>query len=252
MLSNIISDSTNSVLLVKFDNHIKVSTLDTATFTLWLDSTTPEEIELPFHSVEASKDYNSITRTLKLWVTADLDANTPYTLEVENVEYAGSGVSVTDSVSFTLDVAIQGYEEIVPDPVEIEDHSIKSTIEIDTGLDPIPVLRDFYLVGSDPIDNDYFVDADHDLGVISLSFSETPDTKFLNSKYVKVLRKKVQVAPSRWEKIGVKFSVSSTEPIVYLSFPAIGSPTTYKELGFDYFESGYTYKITLSRYIKAA
>lgn len=252
MIDNVTVDAAQSALNVRFNNHVKVSTLVDENFSLLVDSATPTVIPNAFNEIDCD-NYNSITRVLRISIAADLDVDTTYILRIDGVQYAGSNQDITQDYEFALTESITGVGEVDPQPVQIEDFSIKSfsTLDFDTtggGSDP----DTFSLVSTDPEDADFYVEEDYGNGLLTLTFSSNPDPSFLTSSYIKVQRKKVQVAPTRWETVPVKFSISSTEPLVYLSFPAIEDDEVYREDGYTYFETGYTYRVRLSRYIKAA
>lgn len=251
MIDNVTVDVAQSALNVRFNNHVKVSTLVDENFTLLLDTATPTEIPDAFNQIDC-EDYNSITRVLKIGIAADLEPDVDYLLRIDGVQYGGSSTEISDEFSFRLNEAVVGGAEPDPQPVQIEDFSIKtfSTLEIESATTE-PSSDEFVLVSTDPENSDFFVEEDYSEGLLALTFNTPPDTAFLNDTYIKVQRKKSQVAPARWEKVAVKFSISSTEPVAYISFPALEDEDIYREVGYTYFEQGYTYRVRLSRYMKA-
>lgn len=253
MIDNVTVDVAQSALNVKFNNHVKVSTLVDENFALFLDSATPTEITDALNEIDC-EDYNSITRVLKIGIAADLEPDVEYLLRIDGVQYAGSSAVISDEYPFVLHEAVVGGPEPTPQPVQIEDFSIKalSSVDFESVIIDTPSADEFVLVSTDPEDSDFFVEDDYSNGLVSLTFSASPDPTFLNESYIKVQRKKNQIAPAKWEKISVRFSISSISPIVYLSFPAIEDADVYREDGYTYFEEGYTYRVKLSRYIKAA
>lgn len=250
LLDNVSVNVAQSTISVKFNNHVKVATLVTENFSLYLDSATPTLISDAFNEIDCN-DYNSISRVLTLSLDSSLEANTAYVLRVENVEYAGSGTPVEDDYSFVTTDAVTGIVEAVPEPVFIDDFSIKSTIDIYDG-DMVTGSSEFYFIDSDPVNSDFYVESDYNDGRITITFNANPDVSYLNADYIKVQRKKNQIGPTRWEAVPVNFAMSSTKPVVYLSFPAIEDAAIYREPGYTYFEEGYVYRVRLSRYIQAA
>ncbi len=238
---------------VRFDQNVKVDSLSADKFRLYLDTATPTEIPNAFAEIETCDDFDSIRRILKLRPVNGLTANTAYTLTSSGVEYAGLGTGDDDSFDFTTTAAVAASHEPTPEAVFIEDHSIKSNSAISYSESVVVTpVSEFYVVEADPLDGDYYVEPDYENGRLKIVFSSNPDTDYLTSEYIKVQRKLNQLAPTRWETVTVQYSISSNKPWVYLSFPAIEDSSIYREDGYTYFQENYTYRVKLSRYIKAA
>lgn len=243
-----------SAIGVRFDQNVKVSSLTNDKFKLYLDGATPSLISDAFEEIDTYEDFDTIRRILTLRPKALMAAETDYLLTTHGIEYAGYGVGEDDSYQFTTDKEVNpSVEEAALQPVQIEDHSIKSTASI-TYSETVgdSAVSEFHVVSTDPESGDFYVEPDYENGRLTIVFSSTPDTDFLNDDYIKVQRKKNQSAPTRWEKVPVTFSIAANEPWVYVRFPAIEDSTVYREAGYTYFEENYTYRVRLSRYIKAA
>lgn len=244
MIDNVTVDVAQSALNVKFNNHVKVSTLINENFTLLLDSATPTEITDAFNEIDC-EDYNSITRVLKIGIAADLEPDVEYLLRIDGVQYAGSSTEISDEYSFVMHEAVVGGPEPTPQPVQIEDFSIKtlSNADFESAIVDAPSVDEFVLVGTDPEDSDFFVEPDYNDGVVTLTFSLAADEDFLTDSYIKVQRKKSQVAPARWEKVVVTIEPGTTDESVNITFPEVAADV--------YFEEEYTYRIRLGRYLRA-
>ena len=82
---------------------------------------------------------------------------------------------------------------------------------------------------------------------MTVEFNARPASNFLNSKYFKAQRKKIQRTPTRWETIEVEISMHSWKPEVYVDFPSTDATPVYNTAGSDYYESGYKYRIIVSK-----
>jgi hypothetical protein len=266
MIYNLWASRNNLLLYVKFNRHPKVDTLISDNFRLfvtqepdlaivesddqWSPSVEEEdptkELVAPFKSIDSSKDYNSISRTLILKLKNPLDAETHYRLYTSSAIRNAAGINtLTDAKVFKSQYDSGGPSIADPDPVHIEDYSILPGSG-GSGGDVIDSIggspNGFTIVESDPVDGDYFVEQDHNSGKITIYFSQIPDSNYLNEQYIKVQRKKNQIAPIRWETLSVGFFHDAKQ--LSIDFPEI-----YDQI---YFEEGYIYRIKLSRHILQA
>lgn len=242
-----------SVLELKFNRHIKISTLIAENFELWTDEATPREISDAFKPITINsqeKDYNQTSRVL--WLNLQVDvAKGDYTFMISGV--ANAAGSILENESYSLKIPLPMHPDPSPDeePVFIEDHSIVGGGDLDFGSIGDFVTpgssSEFFIEETDPIHGDYFVETDYNDGRMAITFSSMPDVAYLNNHYIKVQRKKNQIAPIRWETIPVRISIAAGMPVVYLDFPAIDDDTTFMQPGHTYFEDGYVYRVKFSK-----
>lgn len=237
-----------SAIGVRFDQNVKVDSLTADKFSLFLDGATPVEIANAFEEITTCDDFDSLRRMLILYPKVNLDAGTDYILATSGIEYAGRGVGDDDSFPFTTQTAIEAAGEPEPEPVVIEDHSIKSVLFSDEQFGNVTTdTSGFRLESSDPETGEYYIEPDYEDGKLTLTFSDDVDASFADVAYIKVQRKVNQTAPARWEKVTPEFVTNGNE--IYVSFPAVDDDSIYNTSGHDYFEVNYTYRVKLSPYI---
>ena len=71
----------------------------------------------------------------------------------------------------------------------------------------------------------------------------------MNKNYFKIQRKIIQRTPARWETLEPRVSMHSWKPEVYLDFPSQDATPSFFVSGKEYFESGYKYRIIVSKEI---
>ena len=97
------------------------------------------------------------------------------------------------------------------------------------------------------IDGDFYLDNSYNSGRVTIEFNARPASNFLNAKYFKAQRKKIQRIPSRWESLDANISLHSWKPEVYVDFPSNDATPSYTTSNKEYFETGYKYRIILSK-----
>jgi len=89
---------------------------------------------------------------------------------------------------------------------------------------------------------------DFNLGRAVIVFNARPASNYLNNTYFKCQRKKIQRTPSRWENISTVVQLHSWKPEVFIDFPSLSDATpAYYTEDKEYFESGYKYRIVVSK-----
>lgn len=241
--------STNTVI-IKFGRTVKISSLINANFVVQTDSATPSQITSPFKPIQTLTDYNQINRTLTLYWNAVLAANTSYLIRVINIADSSGYVVDEESVKFTSAIEsatptqLEGPKGTIVNEVLIEDKSVRSGIE--TGYQILAKNPNFYIESVSPSSGEFYINQDENNGRVIINFNIRPASNFMTSQYFKVLRKKIQKTPARWEKVETQISMHSWRPIVYIDFPSIEATPVYYVDGKDYFESGYKYKVIVS------
>lgn len=231
-------------LAIRFRPTVKVSTLTNENITLYENQSTP--IASPFQTINTVYDYNSISRVLHLRYATQLQMDTPYELRVDNLLDGAGQMIPSDSRDFMYEFTEDPTPPAPRPPIEIIDHSIKSRafIASETIVASNP---DFYIVDTIPENFELYVADDENKGRVTIKFSSAPDPSFLNKKYFKAQRKKVQRAPSRWEDVAVRVSLDSSRPWVYVDFPSQDATPVYVKGNKIYFEEGYKYRVRISK-----
>lgn len=235
---------------IKFGVTLKTSTIINSAFKVYVNSATPSLVTDPFVTINLFTDYNSIGKLLKLyWNAGKLLANTNYKIVMTGLKDASGAVVPDSQYLFTTGTAVNQEAANLPpaaEPVEIEDHSIRSAAFTDvttiTAANP-----DFYIIGTDPENFDFDLPADYNKGRIEVEFSTLPNSIFLNSNYFKVQKKLIQRSPSRWASITPHVTGDSSTNVVYLDLPSNDATPVFRTAGKTYFEKQYKYRIVVSK-----
>jgi hypothetical protein len=127
----------------------------------------------------------------------------------------------------------------------IEDHSIRT--DAFTTVQILAKNPRFYITSVDPENGEFYLDNAYNNGRVIISFSSRPASNFLNNLYFKVQRKKIQNQPTRWQNLSANVSMHSWKPEVYVDFPSLDATPSYYSDNKDYFETGYKYRIIVSK-----
>lgn len=236
---------------IKFGRTIKVSSITNAKFIVQTTDATPSAVTDPFKTINTLSDYNTISRTLTLYWNKVLVSGQEYYIRAVGLLDAANEVVAEEYIKFTkIDAATpSGFStSIVPEIEEIlvEDNSVLT--EAYTSYQIIAKNPKFYIDSVDPKNGDFYINNDNENGRVTITFNARPASNFLSNRYFKVQRKKIQKAPSRWENISTLVQMHSWKPEVYIDFPSLNDATpSYYTDGKDYFESGYKYKIIVSK-----
>ena len=240
----------SEVVIIKFGRTVKISSLINPNFTVETTDATPVVVESPFVPINTITDYNQISRTLRLFWDVQLQQNKEYIISVQNLLDAVSETIPTEKIKFLKSTdatpsTITSYEEPVYQEVLIEDKSIRA--DAFSSVQILAKNPNFYIKSVDPTNGDFYLDNAYNQGRVTIEFSARPASNFLNTRYFKVQRKKIQIAPSRWENISANVSMHSWKPEVYVDFPSMEATPSYNTIGPDYFETGYKYRIIVSK-----
>lgn len=250
---------TDVYVQIKFGVTVKVASIANSNFLLNKTDATPSTVANPFKTIDIVRDYNSVSKILKLYFTDEiLEDNSPYTLTVTNLTNVLDAVFANDSISFetgilNVDLATT-IDAVYPDPVIIDyaisDHVFSVPVNNSTST---TILS---LVSADPSDGSYYLYENENNGRISLTFNLHPDEDNLIAPYIKVQKREIKKAPTRWIDVDANFSLDNTDPIVYVDLPSVdhyppaATPSTssvYNVSGYTYFEKNYKYRILLSK-----
>lgn len=249
-MSQLLQDAevTTGYVVLKFNDTVKLTSIIPDAFVVATDEATPTEVVSPFEEFTITNNYNTVSRTLKLyWKEGSLTPNTEYTLTITGLLNAASKPLSEYVLHFATEESVEPTEDelepVVDDSIEIEDHSIITDIDFSADSQ---LGVEFLEVVSTNLESLYMVDNDFNNGRIAITFSKRPDISKVNSSFIKVYRKKVQRKPSKWERLTVNLSLDSQNPIVYVDFPSTDDDPLYYEADKDYFEDSYKYKISVS------
>ena len=235
---------------IKFGKTIKIFSLVNANFTVFTDAATPVQVASPFRTINTLTDYNQISRTLTLYWSKVLSANTDYVIKVTNL-LDSSGFNIPEEkISFTSQTQsatpsiLQESQATVLNEVLVEDKSIR--VDIETGYQILAKNPNFYIESVEPSNGDFYINNDENNGRVTIIFSSRPASNFLTNKYFKAQRKKIQRSPSRWETVTAQVSMHSWKPNVYVDFPSDDATPVYYTEEKTYFETGYKYRVIVS------
>lgn len=241
---------TVNTVTIKFGRTIKISSLVNQNFKVFTDAATPVEVTSVFKTINSLTDYNQISRTLTLYWNKVLASDTDYTIRLINL-MDSSGMTIPEErISFSSGVdsatpsSLQTTQATVQMPILIEDHSVRPDIE--TGYQILAKNPNFYIKSVVPTNGDFFIGNDENDGRVIISFSARPASNFLNTKYFKAQRKKIQKTPTRWENLTAAISIHSIKSDVYVDFPSNDATPSYYTADKTYFESGYKYRVIVS------
>lgn len=238
------------VVVIKFGRTVKISSLINANFTVQTTAATPVVVPSPFAAINTITDFNQISRTLRLFWDVILTSGQQYEIIVSNIKDAVNETIPTEKIKFTkADAAtpstITSYSEPVYEEILIEDKSVRtdvySTVQI------LAKNPNFYVVSVDPVNGDFYVDNSYNNGRVTIEFNARPASNFLNAKYFKAQKKKIQRTPSRWESVDANVSLHSWKAEAYIDFPSNDATPVYATSNKKYFETGYKYRIILSK-----
>lgn len=239
---------------IRFGRTIKISSLKNQNFIVQTNSSTPSRVSNPFLPIQTIVDYNQISRTFKIYWDRDsnLVSGTQYLIRLVNFLDAANETIPEEQISFTWigDAATPSSFSSVraPDATEIlvEDKSIRT--DAFTSVQILAKNPEFYISDVYPSNGDFYIENNFNLGRAKITFSARPASNYLNNTFFKCQRKKIQRNPSRWENISTNVQLHSWKPEIYVDFPSLNNSTpSYNTIGKEYFESGYKYRIIVSK-----
>lgn len=244
------AEITLNTAIIKFGRTIKISSLKNENFVVQTTAATPTVVVGPFLAINTITDYNQVSRTLTLYWDTVLQSETEYKIRVVNFLDAANELIPEEQVIFeTTEAATPSSFSSIKVPeiqeVYVEDHSIRT--DAYTSVQIIAKNPNFYISSVDPSNGDFYLDNSYNNGRVTITFSSRPASNFLSSFYFKAQRKRIQRSPSRWESMAAKVSMHSWKPDVYVDFPSIDATPVFNEEGSTYFESGYKYRVIVSK-----
>lgn len=242
----------NNMVVIRFGKTIKISSLINNNFIVQTNEATPTVVSNPFLTINTISDYNQISRTLKLYWDAQRQSGKEYLIRLVNFLDASNESISEEQVCFTQQEAatpgeFNSYTVPVVQELLIEDKSVRT--DAYTTVQILAKNPQFYVKSVDPENGDFYIDNDYNEGRVTVYFNARPATNFLNNNYFKVQRKKIQTHPTRWQTLSTQVSMHSWKPEVYIDFPSLDATPSYVTIGKDYFETGYKYRIILSKEI---
>jgi hypothetical protein len=236
--------------IIKFGRTIKISSLKNSNFIVQTNTATPTIVANPFLAINTITDYNQVSRTLTLYWDAVLQSETEYKIRAVGFLDAANELIAEEQVIFeTTEAATPSSFSSIRVPeiqeVYIEDHSIRT--DAYTSFQIIAKNPNFYISEANPVSGDFYLENSYNSGRVVITFNSRPASNFLNNNYFKSQRKKIQRTPSRWENIPTRVSMHSWKPEVYVDFPSDEATPQYYSDNQEYFESGYKYRIIVSK-----
>lgn len=243
-----------NMVVIKFGKTIKISSLINANFIVQTNQSTPAVVSNPFQAIQTIIDYNQISRTLKLYWNENV-------MMIDGAEYLLRLVNFLDAANETVPeeqvLFVWRIEHATPSEftsarepevkeVLVQDKSIRT--DAYTSIQILAKNPEFYIESVDPPNGDFYLQNDYNQGRVKVVFNSRPALNFLNTKYFKAQRKKIQRTPTRWENVETRLRMHSWKPEVYVDFPSLddATPSYYAE-DKNYFESGYKYRIIVSK-----
>lgn len=246
-------EATDQEIEIKFDTGVRVTTITNDKFSLLLGDATPVSISNPFETININNDYDTIARRLVLKFRSQLTPSSSYTFHAAGL-LDPAGIALPPATyTFSTGVTVG---ETLPEvtespPVVIEDHSVRSEAflvsEVIYASNP-----DFYIIETDPEQNEFMIDSDRNSGRVTIKFSARPGAQYLTSNYFKAQSKVIQRAPNRWKDIDVQISLDASRPWVYIDFPSTDATPVFGDPDKDYFSDGAKYRIRVSKDVAAA
>ncbi len=235
---------------IKFGRTIKIASITNDKFIVQTSAATPVAVSDPFKGINTLADYNTISRTLTLYWNKTLVSGQEYYIRLTGLLDSANEVVPEEYIVFTKQDAAtpSGVSSVTVPTVEeiyIEDKSVLD--EAYTSYQIIAKNPEFYIKDVDPDNGDFYIDNSHNNGRVTISFNARPATNFLTAQYFKVQRKKIQRTPSRWEAVSARIQMHSWRPEVYVDFPSNDATPVYYVEDKTYFETGYKYRITVSK-----
>lgn len=233
-----------AIIFVKFGFTPNVTAITTDNFELWTTGATPTEIVNPFREIDPYADYNSTSRTLTLYVEADLADNTTYLLKAMGLKNTMNSTVASDQEEFTTGEFVAPVDP-EPDVIDVEDHSV---VVVTDPQDAVLTITDgsFYVVDTDPDNGSYDIPSDYAAGRITIVFNEAVAFSSVNDTNFKGQRKLVAHGYHKWEDLAVQVEQDADPTVVYVNFPSHDATPVYATEGFTYFEAGYKYRVKVS------
>ena len=240
----------NNMVVIRFGKTIKISSLTNANFVVQTTDATPSSLAHPFLQINTIADYNQISRTLKLYWDAVRQSGKEYKIRLTNfLDAANESITEEQIVFCQAESAtpsdFNSYTVPLVQELLIEDHSIRT--DAFTTVQILAKNPRFYITSIDPENGEFYLDNAYNNGRVTISFSSRPASNFLNNLYFKAQRKKIQSHPIRWENLSANVSMHSWKPEVYVDFPSLDATPSYYSDGSDYFQTGYKYRIIVSK-----
>lgn len=253
-VSSVQVTSDGSRLYVKFDFTVQVASLSNSKFQLWRSDGTPVQLADPFRTIDPHVDFNGISRVLTLYLDSALTPSSSYELRVAGLKNAVGIVQPSDIETFTTGASTVPAPEPEPDVVNVVDYSVRTTTILDPETAVIiteGVNSSFFVETTDPQDDIYWVDQDHNNGRITLTFSDPLGAEHVNSTYIKTQRKPLGQRGARWETIAAHITADVTGRRIYVDFPSNAATPLYYSDDEIYFETNYKYRVRVSKNVRS-
>lgn len=251
------SSVTSTHIDLKFTKTPKYASITDDKFRVFQTDVAPEvELTGVFKPINLSEDYNSLTRVLRLRFATAHEGTHTYRLQVSGIVDVASRDMGTGLLDFTrgptvvTDPTYPVPQDEINEGVVVKNKSIIADAFSHVTTSTQTLGKNFYLVKTDPEEDELFIGESHERGRITLTFSSRPAVQFLTTEYFRMQRKKLGTT-SRWEKIAIRIALDSARSKVYVYMPSLDTPPVYNSEGHLYFEPGYKYRLKISREVSA-
>lgn len=238
------------IVAIKFARTVKISSIVNSSIIVETTDATPIVLTDPFKTINTINDYNQISRVLRLYWDVVLPGDKEYYIRLVGFVDAASQPIAEEKIKFSIKESATPTSIATPQPpiieeILVEDKSILAEPYVTYQI--VAKNPEFYISSVDPANGDFYIDPSYNNGRVTITFNERPATNFLYSNYFKPQRKRIQRSPGRWETLPAAVSMHSWKPEVYVDFPSIDATPVYFTSGSQYFETGYKYRIIVSK-----
>ena len=242
---------TSGAIHLKFSVTIDIDTLVDSNFVLMLDGATPSEVSGAFKSIDITRDYDSISRVLKLYLESALTPETDYILRISDLktpyQETLSDVDFLFTTGTTTVISPSDQVPVTPEVV-IEDSSIRDFTLAELNLAVINSGGSvFRIVNFDPGEEDaFYMPASYNEGRIEITFSSPVADNFISNEFFKVQKKLVGRGMARWQDVPIIITASTDYSTIILYLPSTDATPIYSGSGLTYWEPGYKYRVRVS------
>lgn len=218
-------------LFLKFQDMITAASLDAGDFVIRDED--GNEIPNALQPLNVERDYNRISRSVKLYFADIIDADTNYTLRVQNINNILGEPYATVDINFKTQKST-GDAAIVA-PIEpnfyVEDHTVANVSFPDTGGGGVtePATPNTYLevVGSNPIADSIFNTSPDDEYAVDIILSEDIDLAD-SDEFITVQKRKLAYTFTQWEDISIDELPAETSSKLEFVVPSDGDNYQYR------------------------
>lgn len=216
-------ETLDSGVAVKFQNSVSVSSLMASNIQLYTNEATPVLVPNAFAPI-APGSYNSLSRILMINFFNGVQPGTNYIISIANVTDAVGNALPPFVFPFQTNNATTLTTRIPDEPLYVEDHSIRTDIYTNFNA-VIETNPAFYVVSSDPDNDNIVIPISYNNGVVTIQFSVLPDLKYLSPQYFKFQYRPIARGMNPWQNVPNVVMSNDGVSVVTLSLPSLGDAT---------------------------